>query len=109
MSVRPGSAVARGMLRPMRPNPLMATRTVILVSPQSRSRKGSMSRKKPAAGRDHPGQTTAFQPRSGLADFGRLIAARGSSFIEFCQCRLGNLVGRDAEMLVQILVGSAGA
>jgi hypothetical protein len=29
MSVRPLSAMARNMLRPMRPNPLMATRTVM--------------------------------------------------------------------------------
>jgi hypothetical protein len=70
--VRPDSTMARRMLRPMRPNPLMATFTAML-----------RSLLRASAGR--PRRTTLHG------------GAGGHGF------------GRDAEMLVEFLVGRAGA
>src|SRR6185437_741955 len=82
MSVRPDSAMARKTLRPMRPNPLMATRTVM-----TRSRSFKLR-----------------WPAAGLAQY-RLL----SLVPKLAQCRVSHPFRRNAEMLVEFLVGRAGA
>src|SRR5690606_5837927 len=83
MSLRPLSMMARRTLRPMRPKPLMATRTVMVSLPRS------------VAVRHGPfGETEAKRARSGVVPG---------------EDALDDGLGRDAEMLVQLLVGGTGA
>src|SRR5947207_2877946 len=106
MSLRPDSAMARRMFRPMRPNPLMATRTDMFFSsnvsfvmpglvpgiPIERVRRCVPKRD----GRDKPGHD-------------RQVGALVSSSSELAQRRLGDLLRRNAEMAIKVLVRGAGA
>src|SRR3954451_20126719 len=108
MSFRPDSAMARRMLRRMRPNPLIPTRTVILLLLEFLFRHA-----RPCAG--HPrlpslldktwmaGTSPAMTACENVAS--RLV----SSSSEPAQRRLGDLLGRNAEVPVQVLVGRTGA
>src|SRR5262249_51228024 len=90
MSVRPASTMARRTLRPMRPNPLMATRTDILRSLCARSRPRAAMYIAPRTGADKPRKRRVW-----------------SAFLEFGQGHVGDPLGGNAEMLVEVLVGGA--
>src|ERR1051325_6043416 len=82
MSLRPLSAMARRTLRPMRPNPLMATRTVIKSLPV----------------------VQIVMAATGHAEYRSL-----SLLPKFAQCRVGHPLRRNAEMLVEFLIWRTGA
>src|SRR6187455_1969475 len=84
MSLRPDSAMARRMLRPMRPNPLIPTRMVMSHLQISSTFGRALARPQPV---------------------GALVISLG----ELAQRRLGDLLGRDAEVPVKVLVRAAGA
>src|SRR5882757_8573719 len=107
ISLRPDSAMARSMLRPMRPNPLIATRTAICLSfnyscyPRGRrlSRPRGFLRRTPgSAGRE------------------RIICPLGSPFFgqsqpsaQLLQRSVNRRLGGNSEMLVKVLDRGAGA
>src|SRR5665213_103291 len=102
MSVRPDSAMARSTLRPIRPNPLMATRTVIFrshVSMWSRPARASA----PEIRREWPGV------KPGHDEENLRLAVLLSPFAQFAQRGFRDPRGRYTEMAIELLVGPAGA
>src|SRR3954465_13354620 len=118
ISLRPDSAMARRMLRPMRPNPLMATRTVMFLSPDpdaswpAKGAKHCLAPEVPAIPRFARiyRQWKTWMPgiKPSTTENGTLDALV-SLLGQLAQRRLGNLFGRNAEVLVEILKWGAGA
>src|SRR5690242_12051414 len=115
ISRRPDSAMARRILRPMRPNPLIATRTAIFLSFHDGCRpgktttvalRGILRRTRPV----RPGGSIEYAPLVDLfaANLNCPEPLRSLASEAFQSC-VNSGLGGNPEMLVKVLVGCAGA
>src|SRR5688572_26382262 len=104
ISLRPDSAMARKILRPMRPNPLIPTRIAMLVSP-------SIAGAGPAE-TFHEGLTAERPVRPGGngqdGSLGRPFSRQSQPSAQALQSSVNGGLGSNSEMLEKVLGGGAG-